>query len=290
MFFWLKPNHSNRLRDDIENAPDSIPTNEDQTAFAMNILHHLPWKLIPFVLSLFVIIGWFDAIGMVDLVARLLLRIHPEDQWTAMIAVGFGSATLAQFINNQPMTVFVSAVLNKVREISIGPPPHWLDQSYFALAIGANLGGNGTFVASLAVILWRQILSEHDVEINYIEFAKRGMTVTMITVSVSIVAMMIFVGDGLWNWRGLVALSLPILLVIFVMCKKRGERRQREDVGADLVDIELQEENGQICDQEAVTMNSRMSESDQEMWRHTKVRRRSSVGSRGQHSAANQIE
>ena len=247
---------------------ESKATNEDQTAFAMNILRHLPWKLIPFVLSLFVIIGWFDAIGMVDLVARLLLHIHPEDQWKAMIAVGFGSTTLAQFINNQPMTVFVSAVLNKVREISIGPPPHWLDQSYFALAIGANLGGNGTFVASLAVILWRQILSEHDVKINYIEFAKRGMTVTMITVSVSI---------GSRDWRGLVALA--ILLIIFVMW---GKRIQREDIESDLVDIELQEENGQICDQEAVTMNSKMSESDQEMWHHTKVRRRSSVGARGQ--------
>ena len=114
----------------LENQSEAV------TEFAMRTLQHLPWKLVPFALSLFVIIGWLCAIGMVDLVARLLLQIHPEDLSTAMIAVGFGSTTLAQFINNQPMTVFVSAVLNKVTEISIGPPPLWLDQSYFALVIG----------------------------------------------------------------------------------------------------------------------------------------------------------
>ena len=159
---------------------------------------------------------------MVDLVAKLLLHLHPENQWTAMIAVGFGSTAMAEFLNNQPMTVFVSAVLNKVREMSIGPPPLWLDQSYFAVAIGANLGGNGTFVALSSVILWRQILKEHDVRISHIEFAKRGLSITTITVSVCIVAMMLFERRGFGG-----TFLVGILFLVFApkTCKRRIPRR-----------------------------------------------------------------
>jgi len=181
---------------DVQKATKSkhCKDSEMKTLSAVHALCHLPWKLIPFVLSLFVIMRWFDVIGMVDFVAELLLRIDSDDEWTAMFAVGFGSTILAQFINNQPMTVFVSEVLNKIQSISkttgSGLVPKWLNQSYYALALAANLGGNGTIIASLAVILWRQILLRHrePIEVNYIQFAKRGLSITAITVTVAIVA------------------------------------------------------------------------------------------------------
>ena len=154
----------------------------------MGALMHLPWKLIPFLCSLFVIMGWFDAIGMVEFAANLLIGI--ESEWAAVFVVGFGSTALAQIINNQPMTVLLSAVLNKVESMGIGsgPPPRWLKNAYFALTAAANLGGNGTMIASLAVILWRQILSEHEVKIGYIDFAKRGLSITALTVTAAILS------------------------------------------------------------------------------------------------------
>ena len=83
---------------------------------------HLPWKLIPFLFSLFVIMGWFDNIGMVDFIANSLIQI--ESEWTAAFVVGLGSTALAQFINNQPMTVLVASVLSKVEDLTADAPPH----------------------------------------------------------------------------------------------------------------------------------------------------------------------
>merc|ERR1712083_587618 len=109
-----------------------------------------------------------DNIGFVDFLADSLLTVATDD-WAAMLVVGFAAAILCQSVNNQPMTVLLSTVLSRISEKD--DPPKWIKGAYFALAIGANLGGNGTPIASLAVLMWKGILEKWQIQIKYIAFS-----------------------------------------------------------------------------------------------------------------------
>ena len=152
--------------------------------FAWDALWELPWKLIPFVFGLFIIVGFMDKIGLVDFLADTLVDVA-NNTWTAMFVVGIVATFLCQCVNNQPMTVLLSTVLSRIKERE-EPDPEWLTGAYFALAIGANLGGNGTPIASLAVLMWRGILEKWGIFMKYLPFSKRGLGVTPILVLVAV--------------------------------------------------------------------------------------------------------
>merc|ERR1712129_59808 len=84
------------------------------TTFAWDALWELPWKLIPFVFGLFIIVGFFDNVGLVDFMADSLVAMAgsgAQSTWIAMFSVGVGATALCQGVNNQPMTVLLSTVL-----------------------------------------------------------------------------------------------------------------------------------------------------------------------------------
>merc|ERR1711971_973241 len=150
------------------------------TTFAWDALWELPWKLIPFVFGLFIIVGFFDNVGLVDFIADSLVSMADlgsgaQSTWIAMFAVGVGATLLCQGVNNQPMTVLLSTVLARVKDNH--PELEWITGAYFALAIGANLGGNGTPIASLAVLMWRGILEKWGIFVQYVPFSRKGLGV-----------------------------------------------------------------------------------------------------------------
>ena len=164
-------------------------------SFAVDALWELPWKLIPFVFGLFIIVGYMDEIGLVSFLADSLVQIaesQGDSIWIPMFLVGVTATFLCQVVNNQPMTVLMATVLERIGEsYKEGEViPDWLNGCYFALAIGANLGGNSTPIASLAVMMWKGILSNWNIQIKYIGFSKRGIAITplLVLVCIAIVA------------------------------------------------------------------------------------------------------
>ena len=71
--------------------------------FACDALWELPWKLIPFVFGLFIIVHFMDLLGFVDFLANQLINISNGSEWIAMFIVAFISTILWQCVNNQPM-------------------------------------------------------------------------------------------------------------------------------------------------------------------------------------------
>eukprot|EP01084_Bolivina_argentea_P300994 519142_1 len=167
--------------------------------FVRDALWELPWTVIPFVLSLFIIVGFMDELQLVvnentvsvlDFFATKLHQLCGSNQWLAMFLIGFIATILCQVINNQPMTVVLSKVLSKISDFR--PKPKWMNGAHFALTVGANLGGNGTPIASLAVLMWKTILLEkYNIRIKYIAFSRRGLIITplLVAICISFIAM-----------------------------------------------------------------------------------------------------
>jgi len=114
-----------------------------------------------FVLALgIIVVGVVDS-GLGDLVARFL---PTSSTFLALLAIAAIAAVLANLLNNLPAILLLAPLA-----LTVGGP-----SAVLAALIGVNIGPNLTYVGSLATLLWRRVLHEHDADAKLAEFSKLG--------------------------------------------------------------------------------------------------------------------
>ena len=126
-------------------------------------LKRAPWELIPFVLSMFVMVEALNANGVTGIIYQLLGESNPIWKY------GTTSFLASNLINNIPMSVLYSSILGGASSSS----------AVFATVVGSNLGACLTPIGALAGIMWSSILKEHELKFGYLDFLKIGVTVAV---------------------------------------------------------------------------------------------------------------
>ncbi|MFD9737909.1 SLC13 family permease [Umezawaea sp. NPDC059074] len=129
-----------------------------------------------FVLALGIVVRAVVDNGLSSAVGHL---IPTGSTLLALLGLAAVAAVLANLINNLP------AVLVLLPLAASGGTG-----AVLAVLIGVNIGPNLTYVGSLATLLWRRILHQHDTRADLAEFTKLGL----LTVPVSLVLAVL----GLW--------------------------------------------------------------------------------------------
>jgi len=96
----------------------------------------------------------------------------------ALLVIAGVAAVLANLINNLPA---VLVLLPLVAPAGAG--------AVLALLIGVNLGPNLTYVGSLATLLWRRVLHEHDRRVDLGEFTRLGLLTVPGTLVLAVLAL-----------------------------------------------------------------------------------------------------
>lgn len=130
----------------------------------------LPFELIPFVISMFIIVLSLNYAGATKLIANLF-----TDKF-AVLSFGFTSFLSANIINNIPMSVLFSSVLENTSLTQAG-----YMQGLFACIAGSNIGAYLTPVGALAGIMWSSILKRYAIELPFKKFIKYGFIVSIPT-------------------------------------------------------------------------------------------------------------
>ena len=126
-------------------------------------LRRAPWELIPFILSMFVIVESLHTNGVTDYLFGFLNTSAPV--WS----YGITSFVAANLINNIPMSVLYSAILSG----GAG------EAAIYATVVGSNLGACLSPIGALAGIMWSSILKKHDLKFGYFDFLKIGITIAL---------------------------------------------------------------------------------------------------------------
>ncbi|MGY3204726.1 arsenical pump membrane protein [Streptomyces sp. TE5632] len=98
--------------------------------------------------------------------------------FAALLAVAVLAAVLANLINNLPAVL----VLLPLTAPS-GPG------AVLAMLLGVNIGPNLTYAGSLATLLWRRIVREHDSDVELGEFTRLGLCTVPATLLLAVVAL-----------------------------------------------------------------------------------------------------
>ncbi len=128
-----------------------------------------------FVLGLGVVVRAVVDNGLDDLLRHV---IPGGNGLWALLGVAAVAAVLANVINNLPA---VLVLLPLVTPFGSG--------AVLAVLLGVNLGPNLTYAGSLATLLWRRIVHDHDTEVNLPEFTKLGLLAVPATLVGAVVAL-----------------------------------------------------------------------------------------------------
>ena len=128
-------------------------------------LKRAPWELIPFILSMFVMVEALSANHVTDAIYGLLGSDMPIWKY------GITSFLACNLINNIPMSVLYSSIL----------PAAASEAAVYATVVGSNLGACLTPIGALAGIMWSSILKNHGLKFGYLDFLKIGVTIAIPT-------------------------------------------------------------------------------------------------------------
>ncbi len=135
-----------------------------------------PFELIPFVLSMFIIVLALKERGATAMVNRLIISDKDMDGFT----VGVLSALSANLLNNIPMSVFFESIIAGQSAPAL-----------YGAIIGSNVGAFISPVGALAGIMWTKILSEYKVKLPFIKFIAYGTAVAIPTLLASLGTLML---------------------------------------------------------------------------------------------------
>ncbi len=128
--------------------------------FILSVIKRAPYELIPFILSMFVIVSSLKSSGATELLKSFL------EGFDEIFSYGISSFLCSNLINNIPMSVLFSTVTVSVK-------------STYATIIGSNLGAIFTPVGALAGIMWSGLLKNNGIKFSFKDFIVYGAAVSV---------------------------------------------------------------------------------------------------------------
>ncbi|MBQ3102486.1 ArsB/NhaD family transporter [bacterium] len=148
------------------------------------LLEKIEWNTIFFFIGLFIIIGGLEASGGIKLMADWLLKVTSGSQEATSMVILWGSGIISGIIDNIPYTATMSPMLVEVQK-TMGAEytyPLW-----WALSLGACLGGNMTIIGAAANVIVSENAAKEGYPIGFMQFMKYGVPVVLISLIISTV-------------------------------------------------------------------------------------------------------
>ncbi len=148
------------------------------------ILQDVEWNTIFFFIGLFIIIGGLEASGGIKLMAEWILKVTQGSQAATSMIILWASGVISGIIDNIPYTATMAPMLVEI-EKTMGATyayPLW-----WALSLGACLGGNMTIIGAAANVIVSENAAKSGHPISFMRFLKYGVGVVAISLTISTV-------------------------------------------------------------------------------------------------------
>ena len=143
-------------------------------------LEEVEWETLAFFAGLFVMVGALVRVGVIEYLGERAIEAVGDRYFLAATGLLFGSAVFSGIVDNIPYVATMSPLVAGLVEAGGGgtqPTALW-----WALALGADLGGNATAVGASANVVVTGIAARSGHPISFWHFTKYGSVVTAVTV------------------------------------------------------------------------------------------------------------
>lgn len=146
------------------------------------VLGEVEWPTLAFFAGLFIMIGGLIETGVIGEVSRSLADVIGDNELGGSMLMLSASAVLSGVVDNIPYVATMAPITADLVHAMGGDPDHVM---WWALALGADLGGNATAIGASANVVVLGIAERNRQPITFWQFTKYGLVVTVITVALS---------------------------------------------------------------------------------------------------------
>ncbi|PTA66733.1 arsenic transporter [Deinococcus arcticus] len=148
----------------------------------VELFEQVEWATLLFFMGLFIVVGALEHVGVFEQVATALTNTIDGNIGLGILLVGFSSAIISGFVDNIPFTISMASVLREL-EGTLGPA---MDPLWWALSLGACLGGNLTLIGASANIVVSDIAAREGHPLSFGRFMKYATPIALVTTTLAL--------------------------------------------------------------------------------------------------------
>ena len=158
------------------------------------MLEKVEWPTILFFCGLFMMVGALELNGVFGKLGQGLLKLTDGNFGLTLMMILWSGAILSAIIDNIPLVIAMIPLIHSIipafaasmgytdaAEIS----RHVAQPLFWALALGACLGGNGTLIGASANVVISQLARKNGYALSFREFTKYGFPLMLLSVLIS---------------------------------------------------------------------------------------------------------
>ncbi|WP_405907711.1 ArsB/NhaD family transporter [Streptomyces sp. NBC_00828] len=153
------------------------------TADTGEVLAEVEWPTLAFFAGLFIMIGGLIDTGVIGEVSKALADAIGTNELGGSLTLLGASAVLSGVVDNIPYVATMAPITSDLVHNMGGDSDHVM---WWALALGADLGGNATAIGASANVVVLGIAERNRQPITFWEFTKYGLVVTAVTVVIAL--------------------------------------------------------------------------------------------------------
>lgn len=145
----------------------------------LHTIMRAPWELIPFVLSMFLLVLTLDRYQVTTIISDFFGTDH------LIWKYGIASFLAANVMNNIPMSVAFSSIVSHLSEADRLP-------AAYASIIGSNIGAYFTPLGALAGIMWSGILNKMGIPFSFRKYISYGISISIPVLIAALLGLLIY--------------------------------------------------------------------------------------------------
>ena len=145
-----------------------------------HIITGVEWPTILFFVGLFVVVGGLEKVGVITAIANWLMNATGGNMFLTMILVVWVSAIVSSILDNIPFVAAMIPVILTMQQSGMDVEPLW-----WALSLGACLGGNGTLIGASANVVLTSISNREGHKITFMDFTKVGFPMMLVSTAIA---------------------------------------------------------------------------------------------------------
>ena len=159
-----------------------------------HIMEKVEWTTIFFFIGLFILVGALQENGIFLWLGNKMLAITGGNLLLTTMMVLWGGAILSAIVDNIPLVIAMLPLLQSVlidfEKLNPTMTPEQISHPLFwALALGACLGGNGTLVGASANVVIAQIARRNKYQLSFWTFTKTGFPIMILSLAIASVCL-----------------------------------------------------------------------------------------------------
>jgi len=160
-----------------------------------DVMQKVEWGTILFFIGLFMLVGALEYNGVFDKLGHFMLQLTQDDLFLTAILILWTSAIISALVDNIPLVIamipLVQSTIPKFAEsMGIVGSPELIDMQiqaplFWALALGACLGGNGSLIGASANVVVSQVAKRNYYDLTFWRFTKYGFPIMAVSLIIS---------------------------------------------------------------------------------------------------------